>query len=479
LKTGRRRGTSFRARLTLAFVLVTAVSAGSLAVASFLLVQKDRFDSLRERSIDKTRLALAIAEERLSDPPTSEQVEDLMLTLRRRAGIEAMAVTSQDEISVSSEALSGAEVPEEVLDASVDDGLQMITTNVAGHSYLVFHPTEPDEPTIFFLFSTENLLAQMSRFAGVLWRVWLVVVVAAAILGQFIARRTLKPVARAGETASALAEGRLEARIPTGRRDEFGSWAESFNRMAAALQEKIHQLEEIAERERRFTSDVAHELRTPLSALVTSVAMLAEAKEQMGPDARWAAERLAMQVKRLRRLIEELLEISRLDAGREAVNLTRTSLNDMITRLIAHHGWRSQIDIDADDAVIRTDLRRMDRIVGNLVSNAIEHGGGTAKVVARAGPDEMVIEVHDRGPGIPPEELSRIFNRFYKSDPARGGGSGLGLAIALENALLLGGDLTVAASEHGSVFRARFPLLADEEASLREPQDQGGEAAEL
>lgn len=452
------RGSGFRRRLTLTFMAVAAISAGSLAILSFLLVKQDRLDSFTQRSLDKAQLAQSVAESRTSEPPNLEEIEELSHALKRRADIEIVVRTEEHTFS----SLPGVDVEtafRAFSNASRTDGMTTYDFDTSDTNYFVVDPTGSEEPTMLFLFSRANVLDQLGTLSGVLWRVWGVLLLSSAVVGHLVARRTLRPIARAGEAATALAEGMLDTRLPSGRSDEFGTWATSFNRMATALQEKIQELEESAERERRFTSDVAHELRTPLSALVTSAEMLSSAHQEMGPDARWAAGKLSSQVKRMRRLVEELLEISRLDSGREALTFVDASLADLIRRLLSHHGWSESVDAQIEDAEISTDPRRLDRIVGNLIANGIEHGGGLVTIQARLEKASVVIDVQDQGSGIEPNDERRVFDRFFKSNAARGGGSGLGLAIARENARLLGGEITATSTPTGATFTVRLPRV--------------------
>jgi len=455
----KREGGGFRRRLTLTFVVVAAVSSGSLAVVSYLLVKQDRAASFTERSLDKAQLASTLAEGRLSPNPTGAEVDNLIQTLGRRTGMEVVVVSGPREFS-SMENLDIDPVIEAFEPST--DGLRSEPVELEGHHYLAVADMGPDETTtLYFLFSRTNLIEQMHRLSTLLWRLWIGLALMAALVGNVVARRTLRPIAKAGEAAVSLAEGILETRLPIDRKDEFGAWAASFNRMASALEDKISELEEAAARERRFTSDVAHELRTPVSALVTAAEMLVAAESEMGPEAAWAAERLSSQIKRLRRLVEELLEISRLDAHREALTLTRVDLGDLIERLLRHHGWTDRVQAMVDECEIATDPRRVDRILGNLISNSIEHGGGTITLRATVDGPDVIVEVGDEGPGIPDEEAGRVFDRFYKRDPARPGGSGLGLSIAQENARLLGGDVTLTSSSKGTTFTARLPQSTD------------------
>jgi two-component system sensor histidine kinase MtrB len=157
--------------------------------------------------------------------------------------------------------------------------------------------------------------------------------------------------------------------------------------------------------------------------------------------------------------VEELMEISRLDAGREAVEREAVPLRATVETLLRARDWTDRVLVTGEELVLETDRRRLERIVGNLVQNAVEHGDGRAEILIAPAGAEATIAVADRGPGIPPEHLARVFDRFYKADRARStGGSGLGLAIARENARLLGGDITVESPPEGG---ARFTVRLD------------------
>jgi two-component system sensor histidine kinase MtrB len=176
-------------------------------------------------------------------------------------------------------------------------------------------------------------------------------------------------------------------------------------------------------------------------------------------DARRPAELLVSDVARLRRLVEDLMEISRLDARQERVEEEPVDLASLAKAVVQSRGWGSRVAMHPDELVLRSDRRRLERIVANLVGNAVEHGGRDVSVrVGRDGTGPFV-EVADGGGGIPPEHLPHLFERFYKADPARSGGSGLGLVIAMENARLLGGDIEVWSEVGvGSRFTLRLPV---------------------
>jgi two-component system sensor histidine kinase MtrB len=215
---------------------------------------------------------------------------------------------------------------------------------------------------------------------------------------------------------------------------------------------------------RRFTSDVSHELRTPVAALVSEAAVLREHLGGMPPEARRAAELLVGDVARLRRLVEDLTNLASLDAGREQVRTEPFDLSALVVGTIRSRGWEQRVEVRSEPITITSDRSRVDRIVANLIGNAIDHGGGDVVVDLGRDAAGAVIEVADAGPGIAPEQLEHVFDRFYRADPARSGpGSGLGLAIARENARLLGGDVEVRSEPGaGSRFTLRLPEVVTE-----------------
>jgi two-component system sensor histidine kinase MtrB len=288
---------------------------------------------------------------------------------------------------------------------------------------------------------------------------WVIVTALAALVGNAVARRTLRPVREASEAAHALAGGMLDTRLDTGRVDEFGAWARDFNTMASALEQKITELSEASERERRFTADVAHELRTPLTSVVAAASILEEDLSALPAASRRPLEVLVAELRRLRGLVDDLLELSRLDAGQEQVQIEEVSLPDLVVSVLGSYGWAGRVQVDAEPCAVGTDRRRVERVVANLVGNAVQYGDDPIVIRVRPGPPAATIEVSDCGPGIPAEDVQRVFDRFAKLDAARSsGGSGLGLAISRENATLLGGALeAVSRPGPGITFRLTIP----------------------
>jgi two-component system sensor histidine kinase MtrB len=288
-------------------------------------------------------------------------------------------------------------------------------------------------------------------------------------IAWLVTRQVVTPVRMAARIAERLSAGRLEERMRVRGEDDLARLAASFNRMATSLQRQIRQLEDLSRVQRRFVSDVSHELRTPLTTVRMAADVLHEARRGFDPAVERSAEILQNQLDRFESLLADLLEISRYDAGAATLDAEPT---DVVA--VAHHvieamepladARGSELLLVAQDApcIAEVDSRRIERILRNLVANAIEHGEGrpvSVRVVADA--DAVAVAVRDHGVGLDPAEATMVFNRFWRADPARArttGGTGLGLSIALEDAHLHAGWLQVWGSEgDGCQFRLTVP----------------------
>jgi signal transduction histidine kinase len=449
-----------RRRLALTYALVAALATGALALGTYLVVSNSRLDDSVDVSLAQTRTNLVLAGSVLKESSSPADVADLLAFYARRPGLGTVALAGGEALS-SSFSVGGAQIPAEVQRFVRNGDLAFERVRIADTPYLVTGgQVRPSQVELYFFFSEKALRDDLAQLRTILLVGWGIVVGLSAAAGALVARRVLRPVGQASAAARALADGLLETRLPVQTEDEFGAWAASFNEMAEALEEKIRALSEAQARERRFTSDVAHELRTPVTALAAEASLLREQLARMPPDAKRPAQLLVEDVNRLRRLVEELMEISRFDAGGENVRAEPVELGRLVAHLLRSRGWETDVSLDVEPVNVETDPRRAERILSNLIENALVHGG--RDVAVRIGKDETdaFVEVQDGGPGIPPEHLSHLFERFYKTDPARaGGGSGLGLAIALENARLLGGRIN-ASSEVGigSQFTLKLPV---------------------
>jgi two-component system, OmpR family, sensor histidine kinase MtrB len=288
----------------------------------------------------------------------------------------------------------------------------------------------------------------------------------AVIIGLAFAasRRVLTPVRRLAHAAERMSGGDLSVRIEPRGRDELARLVTSFNGMASALEDKVGELQRMEARARQFAGDVSHELRTPLTAM-TAVADILPGHPGLTGDAAAAARLVRQEIFHLNRLVEDLIEISRFDAGTAQLVTDDTDVATAVLRCLRARGWTDvRTDVPAG-LTARLDRRRFDVIIANLVGNALRHGGPPVTVTARAEPHgrgsgELAVEVRDHGPGLPPAAIAHVFDRFYKADTARARseGSGLGLAIASENARLHGGHIE--AGNHpggGAVFTVTLP----------------------
>jgi two-component system sensor histidine kinase MtrB len=229
--------------------------------------------------------------------------------------------------------------------------------------------------------------------------------------------------------------------------------------MAGSLATSMDEMRRMRAEARRFAADVSHELRTPLSTLTAVVEVLASATEEVdGTDARESAQLAITETHRLVRLVEDLMEVSRFDAGTARLRVEDVDVAAAVRDCLRARGWLDRVDLLVPDRVVaRVDRRRLDVMVANLVGNALRHGGPPVRVRVSAPGEVVLVEVVDGGPGLPERVRAHAFDRFFKADAARSRapGSGLGLAIARENALLHGGDIAAGDAPGGG---ARFAL---------------------
>ncbi|WP_143448574.1 MtrAB system histidine kinase MtrB, partial [Kineosporia sp. A_224] len=286
-----------------------------------------------------------------------------------------------------------------------------------------------------------------------------------------VTRSVVEPVRLAARTAEEIASGHLDRRVRVRGEDELARLGAAFNDMATSLERQIHRLEELSRVQRRFVSDVSHELRTPLTTIRMATEVLHEARDGFDPATARSAELLMTQLDRFESLLADLLEVSRFDAGAAVLEVDPADVRDVVTRVVdglrplADGRCDVVLDVPGTPCVAEVDARRLERIVRNLVGNAIEHGEGRPVVVRVAGnADAVAVVVRDHGVGLTPAQARMVFNRFWRADPARArstGGTGLGLAIALEDAHLHGGWLQVWGDPgHGASFRLTLPRQA-------------------
>ncbi len=319
---------------------------------------------------------------------------------------------------------------------------------------------------VFDLNGEQETLDYVQRtlfFAG------LIILALIAAVSYFVTTWLVKPVKVAAEVSERLADGALDERLPERGTDVIATLARSFNRMAQSLQSQINKLASVSKMQQRFVSDVSHELRTPLTTIKLAGDVIFAQRDKLEPAAKRSAELMHDQIDRFQVLLNDLLEISRYDAGAVRADFELNDLNGVVGMAISgieplanSKGSEIQIVIPSGPAEAEFDSLRIERLLRNLLANAIEHGEGRPIQVA-VGVNEtaVAVSVTDQGIGMSRAEVDRVFDRFWRADPARKrttGGTGLGLAISLEDTHLHNGWLQVwAKPNQGASFRLTLP----------------------
>jgi two-component system sensor histidine kinase MtrB len=340
----------------------------------------------------------------------------------------------------------------------------------------VLLPADARTYTLYYLFPLDEQEETMALVTRALLTAAVLLVVLVAGMTWLVTRQVVTPIRMARRVAERLAAGQLQERLRVSGEDDLARLATSFNQMASNLQRQIRQLEELSRVQRRFVSDVSHELRTPLTTVRMAGDVLHDARADFDPTTARAAELLQTELDRFETLLVDLLEISRFDAGAAVLELDDINLIDVAHRIVdatrpLARQRNVEVVVQAPDhpCLAEADVRRVERVVRNLVTNAIDHTGsqraGGDIVVLVAGDDHAAsIAVRDYGIGLAPGEAAMVFNRFWRADPARArtsGGTGLGLSISLEDTHLHGGWLQAwGRPGEGAQFRLTLPRRA-------------------
>jgi two-component system sensor histidine kinase MtrB len=381
--------------------------------------------------------------------------------------IDAISIPGDLRDAVNAEP-NRRQVRQMVLPVRADDGRVDMVPAIAVGGMVDFGAANGGRYELYFLYrlDREVQILELVRRTFIVGGIALVLLVGA--VAWVVTRQVVAPVRQAARTAEQLASGRLDRRMRVRGEDDLARLARAFNEMAASLERQIHQLEELSRVQRRFVSDVSHELRTPLTTIRMAGEVMYEARSSFDPTVARTAELLQNQLDRFESLLADLLEVSRFDAGAALLEIETADIREVVNRVVDGLGplaERRGIAVSvraAKPAMAEFDHRRVERVVRNLVGNAIEHGDGRPVVITVACDTEAVaVCVRDSGAGLRPSEQRMVFNRFWRADPARArstGGTGLGLAIALEDAHLHGGWLQVwGAPELGANFRLTLP----------------------
>ena len=462
-----RRGLSLRVRITLAFVGAALLVSALVALTTYLLAEdylvSRRVDDGIQQSLANMRFAvneLPELREEAEDEGLLRPEADLVDSLQARGAQEVLLITTDGDPLPSSFGLDIDSVPVSLAEAVTGGRVGYDYTSEPPRQLVFGSPVPGQDLDAYFFYPLGDLDQTLLILSRVLVGVSITAVVIAALVGSRVSRRVVDPVRRASRAARRVAEGLFKTRLEVEGGDELAALSTSFNEMAAALEERIS-------RERRFAGDVSHELRTPLTTLRASTDYLLGHSENLTPEVRRATELLAADVAYLQQLVNDLLDLSGVEAGRVEMAWEPLNVAALVREVVARHTRVGEHDVQVEvqdspeELNTVADKQRLERVLGNLVDNALTHGHGKDVILRIAAVDGTLrVSVEDKGPGIPPESAQRIFERFFKTDPARhrgeGKGSGLGLAIARENAHLHGGEIRVYNGREGG---ARFELV--------------------
>jgi two-component system sensor histidine kinase MtrB len=457
-----------RRRILLIFTLGSLALSAFLAVTTYGLVRSNLAAQRDSASVQGAYTHAQVVQSALrTEPETVGPASDQLQAL----GVQRPVIRYKDAWSAGIGKFSFDAIPPTLAARVNEDGVpSRMIADVGGETMLVVGIPLPELGAYFEFFDVDQDERTLRNVALSLLLAGAITTALGVVLGVFAARRAVRPVADAAQAAKAIAGGHLETRLPPSHDPDLGVLASSFNDMASALQLRI-------ERDARFASDVSHELRSPLMTLSASVEVLEARRDELPERARSALDLLSSDVTRFQGLVEDLLEISRFDAG-----AIRLHLEDLRVVQFVRHAVAASAAPDtpvsaterAELAIIRGDRRRLARVLANLIENAMAYGGGELGVTITDAnlPDEPLshvqIGVEDHGPGVPVEERALIFERFARGISAgrRSGteGAGLGLALVDEHVRIHGGRVWVEDRRDGEPG-ARFviELLAHED----------------
>ncbi|MES5823307.1 HAMP domain-containing sensor histidine kinase [Streptomyces sp. RG80] len=477
------RAFGLRTRLLLAFVLVAAVSAGTTAALTYREARNALLETAQDTAVSSFRDQ--VQQTGFSLPVRKEGLEEVLRDIARKGkphpwvvfaeygSIRASSGENPVSTVITPELRRVARAnPHGTFERVVKDGVPYLTIAMP----TVFKAS-PDSvlPTRLVLYAVMRMTDEQINVDALLMagRDGAVPGLAAALIpGLIAARSVLRPVRKLREAALNMGNGKLDTRIPVRGSDELTDLARTFNESAAQLERSVRELREAEERARRFASDVSHELRTPLAGMLAVTEVLDDGAEGLDADTARAVRLVNAETGKLAVLVEDLMEISRFDARAAELNADEVDVAEAIRSTLRNRHWTDErIRVELPDGIrARLDPRRFDIVIANLVGNALRHGGAPVTVRLRSearspGPPVLITDVVDSGPGIRPEALPHIFDRFYKADAARtrSAGSGLGLAITLENVKLHGGTIHAGnRAGGGAVFAVEIPLHTEE-----------------
>ncbi|GAA3922213.1 HAMP domain-containing sensor histidine kinase [Streptomyces gulbargensis] len=470
-----------RTRLVLAFLLVAAVGCGTTAALTYRAARDAILEQTQNTAVSAFRDQVDLLSVNL--PVETETLRTALLNLARQgkprpwrvyAEYGSLRVSSTDRPTsgvitpeLRARALGRGATPHSSFQRVVKDGTPYLTIAVPAvfRTHATQGTAQPTGLVFFAVMELDEEEANIEAMVAAARDGALPALAVALIPALLAARSVLRPVRELRRAARSMGRGRLDTRIHAKGSDELADLARTFNESAAELERSVAELRRAEARARRFASDVSHELRTPLAGMLAVTEVLDEDADAgtLDSDTARAVRLISAETGRLAVLVEDLMEISRFDARAAELHTDEVDAADCVRKTLQNRHWTDPgrvVPHLAEGVRARLDPRRFDVVVANLVGNALRHGGTPVTVRVYAEGDTLVTEVADRGPGIHPDVLPHVFDRFYKADPARtrSAGSGLGLAITRENVRLHGGTVEAANQPGGgAVFTVRMP----------------------
>ncbi|HZA72404.1 MAG TPA: MtrAB system histidine kinase MtrB [Propionibacteriaceae bacterium] len=415
--------------------------------------------------VDADRRLIDLAAQFADQGGGSEQFDAII-----RARGQTITAGSVSTTSIPAELARRVELSNDLLitptEVHYTDDTRASVPGLAAGSTLTLPGTGRYQIYLIFPLAQEVDTLNVLRYAVISTGVILVILL--TFIAALVSRQVVNPVRAARRTAESIASGNLGDRMPVRGQDDLARLAASMNYMASELEKQITTLEELSAVQQRFVSDVSHELRTPLTTVRMAAEVLYEAREEFDPVSARSAELMQTELDRFEALLTDLLEISRFDAGVALLSTDVVDLNDIVSQVLDAHALLARshgVSITVHsrgEAKAEVDARRIERILRNLVVNAIEHSEGRPiEVLVASDQLAVAVAVRDHGVGFEASQAKQVFHRFWRADPARArtvGGSGLGLAIAMEDANLHGGWLTAWGRPGlGAQFRLTLP----------------------
>ncbi|RPK54049.1 Sensor histidine kinase MtrB [Streptomyces sp. ADI96-02] len=464
-----------RPRLIIAFILVTALSSLLTATLTFRQARGTIVERAQDNAVRDLRQQVSSLAPNLPTKPSGDDLASFVRQLDRAGGPRrwrtaatlagAPAVGAQDAATASLRRAM-RDGSRAYVERSGSESPRLHIVMPVDHTTPQRDPDVVPELIVYAVVPLDGEQADVSALIAAAWAGAAPALLLAVVPALFAARQVLRPVRRLRVAAEKLTSGALETRSAVVGGDELAGLAVTFNTMAATLEKDAAELRRMEAHARRFVADVSHELRTPLAAMVAVTGVLdADARSGgLPPDTAEALRLVSEETRKLAAMVEDLMEISRFDAGAATLASDDADLRTIVGKTLQLRGWEdsSQVacELPESDVRVRVDPRRFDVVLANLVGNGLRHGAPPVTVRAAVTGQALVVEVGDHGPGIPPDVLPYVFDRFHKADSARARstGSGLGLAIALENVRLHDGSLTAAnLPGGGALFTVTLP----------------------